>query len=259
MNEPPSTELKRLHVITWGCQMNVYDSGRMADVLAPLGYAPAAGAGGRRHGHPQHLPYPRQGGGEGVLRTRPAAPAEGGGRGRARMILAVAGCVAQAEGARNPRPRALRRHRARARRPTTGCRKWWPGRPAPASAVIETDFPPEDKFDHLPESAAAAGRDRVPDHPGRLRQILQLLRRALHPRRRAKPARPRPSCAEARRLVPQGAREITLLGQNVNAWHGEAPEGGTGASAGCCARWPKSPDCCGCATPPRTRATWTTT
>ncbi len=32
---------KRLHVITWGCQMNVYDSGRMADVLAPLGYAPA--------------------------------------------------------------------------------------------------------------------------------------------------------------------------------------------------------------------------
>ena len=31
---------KRLHVITWGCQMNVYDSGRMADVLAPVGYAP---------------------------------------------------------------------------------------------------------------------------------------------------------------------------------------------------------------------------
>lgn len=30
---------KRLHVITWGCQMNVYDSGRMADVLAPLGYS----------------------------------------------------------------------------------------------------------------------------------------------------------------------------------------------------------------------------
>ena len=36
------TDRKRLHVITWGCQMNVYDSGRMADVLAPLGYAPAA-------------------------------------------------------------------------------------------------------------------------------------------------------------------------------------------------------------------------
>ena len=37
-----ATARKRLHVITWGCQMNVYDSGRMADVLAPLGYAPAA-------------------------------------------------------------------------------------------------------------------------------------------------------------------------------------------------------------------------
>src|SRR3978361_1259581 len=36
------TDRKRLHVITWGCQMNVYDSGRMADVLAPLGYRPVA-------------------------------------------------------------------------------------------------------------------------------------------------------------------------------------------------------------------------
>ena len=40
------TGLKRLHVITWGCQMNVYDSARMADVLAPLGYAPADTADG---------------------------------------------------------------------------------------------------------------------------------------------------------------------------------------------------------------------
>ena len=35
------TNTKRLHMITWGCQMNVYDSGRMADVLSPLGYGPA--------------------------------------------------------------------------------------------------------------------------------------------------------------------------------------------------------------------------
>ncbi|MDA8252187.1 MAG: hypothetical protein M0Z28_23895, partial [Rhodospirillales bacterium] len=40
------TNSKRLHVITWGCQMNVYDSARMQDVLAPLGYAPAAAAEG---------------------------------------------------------------------------------------------------------------------------------------------------------------------------------------------------------------------
>ena len=49
MNLPDGTNTtnrKRLHVITWGCQMNVYDSGRMADVLAPLGYAPAAAPDG---------------------------------------------------------------------------------------------------------------------------------------------------------------------------------------------------------------------
>ena len=48
---------KRLHVITWGCQMNVYDSGRMSDVLAPLGYAAGRHARRRRHGDPQHLPH----------------------------------------------------------------------------------------------------------------------------------------------------------------------------------------------------------
>jgi tRNA-2-methylthio-N6-dimethylallyladenosine synthase len=37
----PGPSTKRLHVITWGCQMNVYDSGRMSDVLAPLGYTPS--------------------------------------------------------------------------------------------------------------------------------------------------------------------------------------------------------------------------
>ena len=50
---------KKLFIKTWGCQMNVYDSARMADVLSPLGYAPVAdGPGGRRHDHPEHLPYP---------------------------------------------------------------------------------------------------------------------------------------------------------------------------------------------------------
>ena len=49
---------KRLFIKTYGCQMNVYDSARMAELLAPLGYAPAASAGGRRPGDPEHLPYP---------------------------------------------------------------------------------------------------------------------------------------------------------------------------------------------------------
>ena len=69
---------KRLFIKTYGCQMNVYDSARMADLLAPLGYAAPAAAGRRRPGHPQHLPYPREGGGEGLFRARHAPPPERG-------------------------------------------------------------------------------------------------------------------------------------------------------------------------------------
>ena len=65
--------------------------------------------------------------------------------------------------------------------------------------------------------AAARQPQRVPHRPGRLRQILHLLRRALHPRRRV--SRPWADIVgEAHALVDAGAREIVLLGQNVNAW-----------------------------------------
>ena len=95
-----------------------------------------------------------------------------------------------------------------------------------AGAVIETDFPAEDKFDHLPEAARAAGRHRLPDGAGGLRQVLQLLRGALHPRRRILAAPPRRSWPRRGAWWRAGAREITLLGQNVNAYHGEGPDGG---------------------------------
>ena len=49
--------------------------------------------------------------------------------------------------------------------------------------------------------------------------------------------------AEARRLVAQGAREITLLGQNVNAWHGAGPDGSVGARPADPANWPTSRAC----------------
>ena len=67
----PRPVKRKLYINTYGCQMNVYDSARMADVLAPLGYAPTDDAGGRGHDSPQHLPYPREGGGEAVLRSGP--------------------------------------------------------------------------------------------------------------------------------------------------------------------------------------------
>ena len=73
--------------------------------------------------------------------------------------------------------------------------------------------------------AAAAGAERLPHRPGRLRQILHLLRRPLYPRRRGlAPLRARSSTRRSA-LVDAGAQEITLLGQNVNAWRGEDGRG----------------------------------
>ena len=153
------TEAKRLHVITWGCQMNVYDSGRMADVLAPLGYAPTA--------TPDDADMV-------ILNTchirDRAAEKVFSELGRLRLVKEAR---ASAGERMDPGGRRLRRPgRGRGRswpappsstscwvpRPTTGCRNWWP---APARAcrrhVIDTDFPAEAKFDHLPDAAATAG------------------------------------------------------------------------------------------------------
>ena len=66
--------------------------------------------------------------------------------------------------------------------------------------------------------------------------------------------------AEVERLADAGVREVTLIGQNVNAYHGEGADGARlRRSAGCCGGSPKCPASRGCATPPAIRATWTTT
>ena len=189
----------------------------------------------------------------GRLRTlKQARAAEGG-----RMILAVAGCVAQAEGAqivaRAPYVDIVLGPQTYHRLPEMVARA-----SRAAGAVIETDFPAEDKFDHLPEASAPPGHHRVPDHPGRLRQVLLLLRRAVHPRRRAVP----PASRGARRGAAAGG-----AGRARN--HPARPERerlarrGAGRhsrrSAGWSGHWRTSRGCCASATPPRTRATWTTT
>ena len=148
---------KRLHVITWGCQMNVYDSGRMADVLAPLGYAPAPVPEGADMVilNTCHI---RDKAAEKVFselgrlrRLKEQRPRTGG-----RMILAVAGCVAQAEGAeilaRAPYVDIVLGPQTYHRLPEMVARAARAG-----GAVIETDFPAEDKFDFLPDAAAPQG------------------------------------------------------------------------------------------------------
>lgn len=214
---------KRLHVITWGCQMNVYDSGRMADVLAPIGYTPVAEPDGADMVilNTCHI---RDKAAEKVFselgRLRRLKEATGN-----RMILAVAGCVAQAEGqeilSRAPYVDIVLGPQTYHRLPEMVARATRAG-----GKVIETDFPPEDKFDHLPESATPQGVTAfltIQEGCDKFCSfcVVPYTRGAEQSRSAATILK------EARHLAAQGAREISLLGQNVNAWHGEGPDGTT--------------------------------
>ncbi len=148
---------KKLFIKTYGCQMNVYDSLRMADVLAPLGYRSAA--------TPEEADlvvlntcHIREKASEkvfselGRLRQLKAARAENGGR----MMIAVAGCVAQAEGEeilrRAPQVDLVFGPQTYHRLPEMVARAARSG-----GGVLDTDFPVESKFDHLPEETADPG------------------------------------------------------------------------------------------------------
>jgi len=225
---------KKLYIKTYGCQMNVYDSARMADVLAPLGYDMAETPADAdmvilNTCHIREKASEKVFSELGRLRQARAGRRAGGDD----MIIAVAGCVAQAEGAEILRrapdvdivlgPQTYHRlpemvaRAARARGAKDGSARRGAG-------VLDTEFPAESKFDHLPAPAAdqavsaflaiQEGCDKfctfcvVPYTRGAefSRPVTQI-------------------AAEARLLVAGGAREITLLGQNVNAWHGETPDG----------------------------------
>jgi tRNA-2-methylthio-N6-dimethylallyladenosine synthase len=218
---------KRLHVVTWGCQMNVYDSARMADVLAPLGYAPADGPEDAdmvilNTCHIRDRATEKLFSELGRLRLVKASRAAQG----QRTILAVAGCVAQAEGreiiARAPYVDIVLGPQTYHRLPEMVAQA-----SRAAGAVIDTDFPAESKFDFLPDAAAPQTAHGVTAFLSIQEGCDKFCSFCVVPYTRgAEASRPASSVlAEARRLVAQGAREITLLGQNVNAWHGEGPDG----------------------------------
>lgn len=218
-----ATRPRGLHVQTWGCQMNVYDSARMVDALAPLGFAPQPAAEGADLVvlNTCHI---REKAAEKVFaelgrmrRLKEARAAEGG-----RMLIAVAGCVAQAEGAEILRrapyvdivlgPQTTHRLPALVARADAGER-----------ALLDTEFPPEDKFDHLPEEGAPQGISAFLTVQEGCDRFCSFC--VVPYTRGAEQSRPVAAVlAEARRLVAQGAREITLLGQNVNAYHGVGPD-----------------------------------
>ncbi len=216
---------KKLFIKTYGCQMNVYDSGRMTDVLTPLGYQTTDSPDGADLVilNTCHI---REKAAEKVYselgRIKPLkARRETDGK---TMIVAVAGCVAQAEGAEIVRrapvvdlvvgPQTYHRLPeliARAHRETGG--------------VLDTDFPVESKFDHLPRPQA---RDGVSAFLSVQEGCDKFCTFCVVPYTRgAEFSRPVDQVvAEAKRLVEDGVREITLLGQNVNAYHGAGPDGG---------------------------------
>ncbi|MBL8674403.1 MAG: tRNA (N6-isopentenyl adenosine(37)-C2)-methylthiotransferase MiaB [Rhodospirillales bacterium] len=233
MTDTADRARKTLFIRTYGCQMNVYDSERMADVLRPLGYAPAAAPDDAdmvivNTCHIREKASEKVFSELGRLREAKLARREAGGD----MVIAVAGCVAQAEGAeilrRQPAvdivvgPQAYHRlpelvaRAARASGRKAGSTK--------GAGVLDTEFPVEPKFDHLPAPATVtAGSAFLSIQEG----CDKFCTFCVVPYTRgAEYSRPAAAIlAEARGLAAAGAVEITLLGQNVNAWHGEGADG----------------------------------
>jgi tRNA-2-methylthio-N6-dimethylallyladenosine synthase len=140
------------------------------------------------------------------------------------MIIAVAGCVAQAEGAeilrRAPHidivlgPQTYHRLPEMVALAARG-----------AGAQLDTEFPVESKFDHLPKPSSEAGVSAFLSVQEGCDKFCSFC--VVPYTRGAEFSRPAEAIlAEAAGVVERGAREITLLGQNVNAYHGAAPEGG---------------------------------
>ena len=217
---------KTLFIRTWGCQMNVYDSARMADVLAPLGYRPVdqpddADMVILNTCHIREKATEKVFSELGRLRTLKVQKAARGGR----MVLAVAGCVGQAEGAgilaRAPYVDLVFGPQTFHRLPELVAR-------AAGGGVLDTEFPAESKFDFLPEEQAGQGLSAFLAVQEGCDKFCTFC--VVPYTRGAEFSRPAGAIlAEARRLIRGGAREITLLGQNVNAWHGEAAGGGGGS------------------------------
>ncbi|MBN9553301.1 MAG: tRNA (N6-isopentenyl adenosine(37)-C2)-methylthiotransferase MiaB [Alphaproteobacteria bacterium] len=216
--------MKKLFIKTYGCQMNAYDSARMADLLAPLGYAGAetpedADMVILNTCHIREKAAEKVYSELGRIRALKDDKSRAGGR----MLVAVAGCTAQAEGeeilARAPvvdmvvGPQSYHRLPEMIARIARG-----------AGERVEADFPALEKFDVLPQAVSDTGVSafltvqegcdkfctfcvvpytRGPEHSRAPEQIL----------------------AEARALAARGARELVLLGQNVNAYRGTDAHG----------------------------------
>lgn len=215
---------KRLFIKSYGCQMNVYDAGRMADVLAPIGFTSvdspdAADLVILNTCHIREKAAEKLFSDLGRLRPVKAARAAEGGR----LMIAVAGCVAQAEGdaiiKRAPDVDIVVGPQAYHRLPELVARAV-----RSVGAVLDTDFPIDSKFDALPDSARAPGVTAFLTIQEGCDKFCSFC--VVPYTRGAEFSRPVEAVLlEAGKLVAAGARELTLLGQNVNAYHGQDAAG----------------------------------
>jgi tRNA-2-methylthio-N6-dimethylallyladenosine synthase len=207
--------MKKLYVKTYGCQMNAYDSAKMADLLAPLGYATTEVPEGAdmvilNTCHIRERAAEKVYSELGRLKKLK--------RGNAGMLVAVAGCVAQAEGeeiiARAPVVDMVVGPQSYHRLPEMIARA-----ARAEGRSIETDFPALEKFDTLapPRSSGVSAFLTVQEGCDKFCTfcVVPYTRGAEHSRNAEA------ILTEARQLVEKGAREIVLLGQNVNAYDGD--------------------------------------
>ncbi|WP_306026218.1 tRNA (N6-isopentenyl adenosine(37)-C2)-methylthiotransferase MiaB [Oceaniradius stylonematis] len=226
-SDNPAANTRKVFVKTYGCQMNVYDSQRMADALARDGFVETSTPDDAdmvllNTCHIREKAAEKVYSEIGRLRQLRARRQKAG----ADLMIGVAGCVAQAEGreivARAPAVDFVIGPTTYHRLPDVVARA------RGGEKVVETEFAVEDKFEHLPEQQKRQVRSRgVTAFLTVQEGCDKFCTFCVVPYTRgAEVSRPVAQIVEeARRLVDAGVREITLLGQNVNAWHGEAQDG----------------------------------
>ncbi|WP_298962479.1 tRNA (N6-isopentenyl adenosine(37)-C2)-methylthiotransferase MiaB [uncultured Roseibium sp.] len=223
------TNTRKVFVRTYGCQMNVYDSERMTDVLAPEGFQATddmedADLVILNTCHIREKAAEKVYSELGRIRKVKEARSKSG----KEMMVGVAGCVAQAEGEEISR-------RAPIVDLVVGPQSYHQlpellSKARQGAKVVETEFDIDAKFNHLSESAEKPVQKRAPSAFLTVQEgcdkfctfcVVPYTRGAEVSRSVTQIVK------EAERMAASGVREITLLGQNVNAFHGEAQDGTT--------------------------------
>jgi len=222
---------KKLYMKTYGCQMNVYDSARMVDLLSPLGYDPVelpdeADMAILNTCHIREKATEKVFSDLGRLRPfKERREAQG-----QSMLIAVAGCVAQAEGQEIIRrapyvdmvfgPQTYHQLPEMIAKAVRGTSE----NEGPGRGILNVDFPVVSKFDSLPDAVKSPSITAFLTIQEGCDKFCLFC--CVPYTRGAEYSRPVDAISlEAQKLIENGSKEITLLGQNVNAYHGKAPNG----------------------------------